>query len=112
MAGALVGFHFQHVVRFAVGVDQLDFAFGDVVAGMAGDGVAEGAFAGAVGAHEGVNFAAVNFEVHAFEDRLAADGDMQVGDAKRFGHLVWFIDGDHGRILLRVKKSCKVNFSR
>ena len=107
--GQLIGFHFQHIVRFTVGVDELDFAFGDVVAGMAGDGVAEGAFAGAVRTHESVNFAAAELEVQAFEDGLAVNGNVQVGDAKGFGHLVWFIDGDHGfggmSKSLRVEKS-------
>ncbi len=96
VAGTLIGFHFQHIVRLAFGVDEFDFAFGDVVAGMAGDGIAKSAFAGAVGTHEGVDFAAAELEVQAFENGLAVDGNVQVGDVKGFGHLVWFIDGDHG----------------
>ena len=61
---------------------------------MAGNGVAERAFAGAVGAHQGVDFATVNFEIHTFEDRLATDGHMQVGDAEGFGHF-WIVKSDH-----------------
>ncbi len=57
----------------AVVANQFDAALGHFVAGMPHDGVAQRALAGAVGAHQGVNFAAVDLEVHAPENRLAVD---------------------------------------
>ena len=76
-----VASHLENV--FAV---ELDRALGHFVVGVAHDGVAERALAGAVGTHQGVRFAAVDRQVHAAQNRLAFDGDVEVRNFQRFGH--------------------------
>ena len=55
---------------------------GDLVVGVTGQGVGHGGLTGAVGAHDGVDFAGVDGEVDALEDFLGAlsglDGDVQI----------------------------------
>ena len=53
---------------------------------MAHDGEAQRALARAVGAHQGVDLAAADLEVHSLEDRLARHADVQIADRQRFGH--------------------------
>jgi hypothetical protein len=47
---------------------------------MAGDSLGEGAFAGAIGAHDGMDFALPDREGDALDDGFLADGDMKVLD--------------------------------
>ena len=59
---------------------------GDRVLGVARQRVGHGRFAGAVGAHDGVNLTGLDGQVHPVQDRLGTrfglDIDMQVGDDK------------------------------
>ena len=87
--------HRQHVVHFALGIDQFHFALRDFVAGMPGDGVTQRGFARAVGPHQGVHFAAANFQIQPLENRLAADGDVQIGNAESFRHFIFLSCSDH-----------------
>ena len=82
----LVRLHRQQIDHGAVVADQFDAACGHFVARMAHDGQAERRFAGAVRAHQGMHFAATDFEIHASKNRLAADGHVQISDLQRFGH--------------------------
>ncbi len=91
-AGAFVGFHLEDVLA----VDE-DFAFGDGVFGVADDDLGQGALAVAVGAHDGVQFAAGHGQVDAFEDGLVADGGVQVADFELVGHAGSF--GNQGVLL-------------
>ena len=45
---------------------------------MPHDGKAKRALARAVGAHQGVDFAAVDLQIHAAENRLPFDRDVQI----------------------------------
>ncbi len=77
-AGAFVGLHFEDGFAF----DE-DLAGGDDVVGVAGDGLGEGGFAGAVGPHDGVNLAGFDRQVEAFDDGLVGgrgEGDVQIAD--------------------------------
>ena len=51
VSGTIGRLHFQHVVNCAIGINQFDFSARDFIAGMPHDGVAQRAFARAVGAH-------------------------------------------------------------
>ena len=62
-AGAVFGKHFEQVLSLIDGA-----APGDFVAGPARQDEGEGALAGAVGAHDGVNLAGVYVQVHAAKD--------------------------------------------
>jgi hypothetical protein len=74
-AGALVGLQFED--RTAV---EEHFAAGDRVIRVAGDGLGQRGFAGAVGAHDGMNLTLADGEREALDDFLFADGDMEVFD--------------------------------
>ena len=62
------------------------FTGGDLVVGVTGEGVGHGGLTGAVGTHDGVDFAGVDGEVDALEDFLGTlgglDGDVQVLNAQ------------------------------
>ena len=76
---AFAGTHVHgHVKDVLALVD--DLPFGDGVLAVAGNDPGEGAFAVAVGSHDGVHFAAVNFEVHALQYFFIADGSVQIAD--------------------------------
>ena len=83
--GPLVGLHLQEV-------DAVDGgrALGHLVVRVARQGVAQGALARAVGAHQGVDLALADRQVDPLEDLLAADGDMQVLDRQHFAHRCGF----------------------
>ena len=53
---------------------------------MPHQGVAQSAFAGAVGAHQGVHFTLAERQVHAAQDLLAPNGHMQIFDRKNLAH--------------------------
>ena len=74
-AGAFIGFHREH----GVAVEQ-DVASGDGVVRMSRDGFGEGGLAGPVGAHDRMDFALVNGECDAFDNRFVADGNVEVLD--------------------------------
>ena len=57
-------------------------ARGDGVIGMAGDHLGEGAFAGAVRPHDGVDFAPRHREREPADDLLFADRDVQIFDGQ------------------------------
>ena len=78
------GVHRQHDRRRSSSIVPC----GHLVVRVAHDGEAERALAGAVRAHQGVRFAAADREVHAAEDRLAFDGDVQIRDLQRFSHCI------------------------
>ena len=73
--GALVGAHLEDVHA----VEQ-DLAVEDLIILLAGDDVGQRRLAGAVGAHDGGDFAVLNGEVETVEDLLVLDGDGQVLD--------------------------------
>jgi len=74
-AGEGAFFHFQ--VEQVYTVEQ-DFACGDFEGVVAGEDLGQGAFAGAVGAHDGVDFAGFYLEVDALEYGGAFYGGMEV----------------------------------
>ena len=55
---------------------------GHVVLGMPHEGVGQGALAGAVGPHDGVNFTGRDRQRQSVDDLLAVDFDLQVFDAQ------------------------------
>ncbi len=55
-----------------------DFALGYLIFLTTGEDIGEGALAGTVWPHDGVNFALANLEVQTFQDRLAINFSMQV----------------------------------
>src|SRR5690606_35483738 len=59
---------------------ELDRAGGDLVAVAAGEDVAKGRLAGAVGAHDGVHLARLDLQREALEDFLAGDAGVEVFD--------------------------------
>ncbi len=73
--GAFVRVEFENI--FAV---ESGGAGGDFVGGMAHEDFAKGAFAGAVFAHNGVDFAGFDGESEAFEDFFVVDAGVEVGD--------------------------------
>src|SRR3546814_779267 len=77
LAGTLLRRHLQQVLAL---VEHL--ALGCLVALAAGQHIGEGGLAGAVGPHEGVHLAGLHRQVDALQDRLAADGGVQVLDLK------------------------------
>ena len=79
--GALVRLHGQHVLTV-----QFDAAGSDLIARMAEDGETQRAFAGAVRAHQGVDFAAVDGERNAFENRFVGDAYVKIGNGECVGH--------------------------
>ena len=74
-AGADFGVEGEEVLAVVDGL-----AGGDGVVGASGEDVGEGAFAGAVGAHNGVDFAGADLEVDAVEDGEVAGGGVEVLD--------------------------------
>ena len=70
-AGADVDGHVEDVFAFVY-----DFALGDGVFGVACDDASKGAFAVAVGTHDGVDFADVDFKIYAFKNFFVADGGV------------------------------------
>src|SRR5258708_8360276 len=73
--GGVVSFEFEN--GFAM---QQDVARRDHVVGVASNRLGERGFAGAIGPHDSVDFAAVDRERKALDDGLFADGDVQVFD--------------------------------
>ena len=59
---------------------EQDLAVEDLIILLAGDDVGQRRLAGAVGAHDGGDFAVLNGEVETVEDLLVLDGDGQVLD--------------------------------
>jgi len=57
-------------------------AVGRLIARPSGHGIAQGRLAGPVRPHDGVHLARRNVERQAFEDRLVADGNVEVGDGE------------------------------
>ena len=57
-----------------------DLALGDLVGVAAGEDAGQGALAGAVGPHDGMDLAGVDLEVDAAEDFLVVDAGVQVDD--------------------------------
>ena len=47
---------------------------------VAGQDLCQGRFAGAVGPHDGVNFALINFQIDALQDFLAINPCMQISN--------------------------------
>ena len=47
---------------------------------MAGDGLGQGRFTGAVWAHDGMDFALIDGKGQALDDGLVADGDVKILD--------------------------------
>ena len=80
-ACALVGGEFEHFIAV-----HADGAAVDGVAGVAHDGVGEGALAGAVGAHDGVDLAGPEGEGEPLHDLLVLDGHAQVVDLEERRH--------------------------
>src|SRR5262249_19996653 len=80
LAGALLGVHVQQVLALVK-----DFAHGDGKGVAAGEDTGQGALAGAVGPHDGVDLAGVDREVDAAEDFFVLDAGVQV------------LDFEHGR---------------
>ncbi len=72
-AGALVGLGLGDVLAL-----EADAALGDLVGRVAQDRVRERRLAGPVRAHQRVHLAAADGQVHAAEDLLVLDGDVQV----------------------------------
>ena len=62
-----------------------DPALGDLVAGVAGEGVGEGGLARTVRPHDGVQLARRDDEVDAAQDLVALDRDVQVLDGEHAG---------------------------
>jgi len=60
-AGAVLGRHFKKILAFVE-----DLAIGDCIDVAAGEDLREGAFAAAVGSHDGVDFAFIDGEIDAF----------------------------------------------
>src|SRR5258708_30229400 len=91
-AGALLGLE-----RKDVPLPVADAAGGDLVLGVAHQGVGQRALAGAVGAHQGVDFSLADGQGHAAEDHLALDAGMEVANFENarllgdrgFGHELW-----------------------
>ena len=79
-SGADIGFQPED----ALSVEQ-DVPARHRVIGMTGHDLGQGALAGAVLAHDGVNLTLGNVEGEPLENRLVADGGMQVADGER-GH--------------------------
>ena len=75
--GALVGLHVDEVLA----VESRRSA-GDVVAGVTGEGVGEGALARPVRAHQRVHLALWDREVDALQDRRVLNGHFKAGDLK------------------------------
>ena len=75
--GAFVGWLADEVDA----VEEYLAAF-NLIFGVAHEGVCEGAFAGAVGAHDGVDFALVDCEADAFDDLLAFNAYVKIFDLK------------------------------
>ena len=75
VAGALIGIHVEQVLAL---VENLPF--GDLVAGMAGDGARQRALARAVRPHDGVHLAGLHREVDAAEDFLVFDANLEILD--------------------------------
>ena len=86
-AGTLAGIHRQHVVA-ALFVFQRDRALGDDIARVPHDGVSQRALSRAVGSHQGVDFSALDLQVHAAQDLLAVGSrHAQIVDFQGFSHL-------------------------
>ena len=79
--GPLVGLQREEVLAVERGR-----ALGHLVVRVAHQGVAQGALARAVRAHQGVDLALAEREVDPLEDLLAVDGDVQVVDRKNLAH--------------------------
>src|SRR5690606_25544890 len=89
--GALVGLH----LKDAFAVNQ-DVTGGDLVLGVTCDDLGEGGLAGAVGAHQSMNFACRNGQVDSLENLFAiSDPGVQATDLKIVVcHVVSYLLGD------------------
>ena len=74
-AGAILGLHGQEV-----GALEEDGAGGDLVFAAAGEDLGEGAFAAAVGTHDGVDLAHLEREVEVLENGLAIHARRQIAN--------------------------------
>ena len=72
---AHLGVHVEQVLAH-----ELDGALGDLVVVLAREDRREGALAGAVRPHDGVDLAGVDVKVDALEDRLLLDAGVQILD--------------------------------
>ena len=88
-AGAGAGVNFKVEDVLAV---EGDGACGDFVVAVAGEDFRQGAFAGAVGSHDGVHFTGVDGEVEAVEDLTVGDLGGEVFDDE--GHEGGFLRQD------------------
>ena len=74
-AGAFVGRHVEQILALVE-----DLAAGHLVTGMARQRARQRALPGAVGPHDGVDFAPVDREVDAAEDLLVLGADFEISD--------------------------------
>ena len=81
-----VGFHVEHVMGGALGVNQFDRTGGHLVGRVAHDCIAEGALARTVGPHQSMDLAPANRQIDTLEDFPSLDGDMQILDFQAFTH--------------------------
>ncbi len=80
-AGSFRGIPFGNVLAV-----EFDCPLGDFIVGVSHDDVAECALAGTVGSHESMGFATVDREIHAPQNWLAFDRDMEIRNFQRFSH--------------------------
>ena len=64
---------------------EVDVPLGYLILKVAHQGIGQGALAGAVGTHDGVNFAFGHLKVHALQDLIALNGNVQILDGQCFG---------------------------
>jgi hypothetical protein len=86
-AGALVGVGLRDVLAV-----EDDLPLGHLEVRVAHDGVGQGRLARAVGAHQGVELARADVQVHALEDLLLPGRDVQVLDLE-VGHGLQLVRG-------------------
>ena len=64
---------------------EVDVPLGYLILKVAHQGIGQGALAGAVRTHDGVNFAFGHLQVHALQDLFALNGNVQILDGQCFG---------------------------
>ena len=80
-ARTLVGLHLRKIR-----IVELDRALGDLVVRVTGDGQPKGALARSVRTHQCMGLAEFNDQVHAAQDRLVIDRNVQVFNLQYMTH--------------------------
>ena len=93
-AGAFIHFHGED--GFAV--DE-DVAAHDGVVRVAGNGFGEGGLAGAVGAHDRMDFAGADGQRKALDDRAVTEVDVEIQDCELAAHRERESEGGAGRVV-------------